>query len=315
MAGKKTNQQPVRVGDQREMAITGLGHAGEGVGRLDGFAIFVPGAIPGDRIMVQIEEVKKNHGRGRIVELVRSAADRVVPRCTVSGDCGGCQLQQMAYGRQLEWKWQLVLDALTRIGKFDNPDVRPVIGMTHPYGYRNKVQYPVASVEGKVALGFYRRGTHELVPIQECNNSHPLCNKALQVASSLLDEQGFTPYDEVTGKGLIRHLVCRASTARNELMLVLVTNRREVPGLEELIRSLKAALPELVSIAQNVNEKRTNVIMGQETHLLWGEPYLVEELNGLRFAISPRSFFQINSQQAAVLCRKVVEYAGIGMEC
>jgi len=309
MAGKKGKQQPVKVGQREELEITGLGHAGEGVGRIDGFAIFVPGAIPGDRVFTQIEKVKQNHGRGEIVKVVRPAADRVSPACAVAEHCGGCQLQQMAYAQQLKWKHQLVLDALTRIGKFSHPQVRRVIGMAHPYGYRNKVQYPVTTADDRIALGFYRRGTHELVPIEECDNSHPLCNKALRIMSSLLERYGLIPYDENTGTGLIRHLVCRVSTARNQLMIILVTNARDIPGAAGLVSSMQADLPELVAVAQNVNQQLTNVIMGAETHLLWGEPYLIEELNGLRFAISPRSFFQVNSEQAAVLCQQVVDYA------
>ena len=309
MAGKKASQRPVRVNQQAEIEITGLGHAGEGVGRVNGFAIFVPEAIPGDRILTKIEEVKQNHGRGRIMKIVRPARGRVSPECAVAGDCGGCQLQQMAYELQLEWKRQMVIDALTRIGKFERPQVQPVVGMEHPYGYRNKVQYPVALVKGKPALGFYRRGTHEIVPITECRNSHPLCIKALRVMSSLLAEHGLLPYDEITGTGLIRHLVLRVSTALNQLMVILVTNDREIPGIDQLLDSMKTHLQELACVAQSVNKKRTNIIMGEETHLLWGKPYLIEELNGLKFAVSPRSFFQVNSQQAAVLCQKVVDYA------
>lgn len=312
MAGRKGRQRPVRVGQQGKMEITGLGHAGEGVGRIDGFAVFVPGAVPGDRILVEIEKIKRNHGRGRIVKIVRPAGGRVSPACAVAGDCGGCQLQQMEYGEQLEWKRRLVLDALSRIGNFDHPKVQPVIGMEHPYGYRNKVQYPVALAKGRIALGFYQRGTHEIVPIKECSNSHPLCNKALRVMSSVLEEYGLLPYSELTGSGLIRHLIFRVSTARDQLMIILVTNDTDIPGIEKLIDSMTANLQELVAVAQNVNQERTNVIMGEETHLLWGKPYLVEELNGLKFAISPRSFFQVNSQQAAVLCQKVVDYTAIG---
>ena len=153
MAGKKLRQPPLQAGEQRTMEITGLGHAGEGVGRIEGFAVFVPGAIPGDFIIVEMEEVKQRHGRGWIVEIVRLAGQRIAPDCEIAGDCGGCQLH-MDYGAQLEWKRQLVVDALTRIGKFPEPIVRPVIGMSDPQGYRNKVQYPVAEVNGKIVLGF-----------------------------------------------------------------------------------------------------------------------------------------------------------------
>jgi 23S rRNA (uracil1939-C5)-methyltransferase len=310
MAGKKLRQPPLQAGEQRTMEITGLGHAGEGVGRIEGFAVFVPGAIPGDFIIVEMEEVKQRHGRGRIVEIVRPAGQRIAPDCEIAGDCGGCQLQHMDYGAQLEWKRQLVVDALTRIGKFPEPIVRPVIGMSDPQGYRNKVQYPVAEVNGKIVLGFYRGGTRSVVPTAYCGNSHHLCNKALAVMPALLEKHGITAYDEASGQGLLRRVVFRASAARSQLMVVFVINGEAIPKADELIMDMRVALPELASVAQNVNQKRTGVIMGESTKVLWGQPYIIEEFNELRFAISPRSFFQVNTQQAAVLCRQAAEYAG-----
>ncbi len=311
MAEEKLRRPPVEIGERRTVEITGMGHAGEGVGRINDFAVFVPGAIPGDLLHIEVEKVKRRHGRGRIIEIVRPAPQRITAPCQIAGDCGGCQLQHMDYGSQLEWKRQLAADALTRIGKFQEPKVRPVIGMADHQGYRNKVQHPVAAVNGKIALGFYRRGSRDLVPAPRCENSHPLCNKALTVMPSLLEKYGITAYDETSGRGLVRHVVLRVSTARNQLMVVLVTNGEVIPRVDELIKDMRNALPELVSVAQNVNRKRTNVIMGERTKVLWGEHYIIEELNGLQFAVSPRSFFQVNSQQAAVLCRQVVEYAQV----
>ena len=308
MTGRDIHKYPVEIGQIRAMDIDGLGHAGEGVGRIDGFAIFVAGAIPGDQVLVRIEEIKKNHGRGSVIEVKQASPGRILPACVAADTCGGCQLQHMEYGAQLEWKRQMVIDALARIGKFENPQVKPVIGMAQPYGYRNKVHYPVASAGGKLVLGFYRRSSHDLVPIESCDNAHPLCNKAMRAMVVLLNEYGISPYDETTGKGLIRHIICRVSTARDQLMIILVTNGVHIPRIEELIASMRAVLPELVTIAQNVNKKRTKVILGGETRVIWGEPYLVEELNGLEFAISPNSFFQVNSKQAAVLCQQVVDY-------
>ncbi|NLA58754.1 MAG: 23S rRNA (uracil(1939)-C(5))-methyltransferase RlmD [Firmicutes bacterium] len=311
MAENRLKGPPVEAGEERTVEITGLGHAGEGVGRIDDLAVFVPGAIPGDLVNIEVAEVKRRYGRGRILKLVRPAPERIAPPCQIAGDCGGCQLQHMDYGAQLEWKRRLVVDALTRIGKFPEPKVRLVIGMADPRGYRNKVQHPVAEVDGKIALGFYRRGTRNLVPTLRCDNSHPLCNQALAVMPHLFEKYGITAYDETSGRGLMRHVVLRVSTARNQLMVILVTNGEAIPRVEKLLDDMSTALPELVSVAQNVNRKRTNVIMGESTELLWGEPYIIEELNGLLFAVSPLSFFQINSQQAAVLCQKVVEYAQV----
>ncbi len=311
MSEKKLKKPPVMAGERRTVEITGLSHAGEGVGRVENFAVFVPGAIPGDLVNIEVEEVKRRHGRGRVVEIVQPAPQRIAPACETAGDCGGCQLQHMEYQAQLQWKRQLVVDALARIGGFQKHSVQPVIGMANPEGYRNKVQHPVSEVNGRIALGFYRQGTRDLVPVSRCENSHPLCNKALAVIPYLFEKYGITAYDETSGRGLMRHVVLRVSTARNHLMVVFVINGEEIPKAHELIGDMRAALPELVSVAQNVNRKRTNVIMGESTEILWGQPYIIEELNGLQFAVSPRSFFQVNSQQAAVLCQKVVEYAEV----
>ena len=308
---KKRYKKPVNVGEVHTIDITGLGHAGEGVGRIEGFAIFVPGAIPSDRVLVQIEENKKNHGRGKVLEVVEPAPGRITPKCTVADSCGGCQLQHMDYAEQLRWKRQLVVDGLTRIGKFVDPPVKSVLGMSEPYYYRNKAQSPVGKVDGRVTMGFYRRGTHALVPVKKCINIHPLCNKALGVMGRLLEEHGLVPYDEATHQGLVRHVIFRVSSARSELMVILVTNGPSIAEVDQLVDRMKAALPELVSVAQNINEERTNVILGDKTRVLWGRPYLIEELNGLEFAVSPRSFFQVNSKQAAVLCQQAAFYGQI----
>lgn len=309
MKETNTREHPIKVGDVLVMEIDGLGHAGEGVGRVKGFAVFVADAIPGDEVLVRIDAIRKSYGRASVLEIRRPSLGRILPTCADSSNCGGCQLRHMEYRAQLVWKRQTVTDALTRIGKLDHPEVKPVIGMDLPDHYRNKVHYPVASVGDQVVLGFYRRNSHELVPIEECANAHPLCNRAIKVIGPLLSEYGLTPYNGSTNKGLMRHVICRVSIAREQLMVIFVTNGAHIPKVDELLTDMQGALPELVTVAQNVNRRRTSMVLGEETRIICGEPHLIEELNGLSFAISPNSFFQVNSQQAAVLSQLVVDYA------
>ena len=314
MQVQERRRPPIKVRDTLTIEIEGLGHAGEGVGRTNGFAVFVADAIPGDKALIRIDEVKKNFGRGTLIELLQISTQRTDPGCEVSKDCGGCQLRHMEYSAQLKWKQQNIIDALTRIGRFTNPLVEPVIGMQSPKHYRNKVHYPVGASKGKSALGFYKKGSHQLVPINTCHNVHPLCNKALQVIGPLLHKYDLSPYNSSVGKGLLRHVICRVSTTNNELMVILVTNDEVIPHFDGLLKDLQTSLPEMVTLALNINHSRSRVVLGRKTNILWGEPYLIEKINDLKFAISPNSFFQVNSLQAEVLGKQVVDYAALGAD-
>lgn len=313
MVGKRQArvEKPVEAGEEVEIEIEDLGHAGEGIGRVEGFAIFVPGALPGDRVLARVDEVKKRYGRATLQRVVRPAASRVAPECSVFEGCGGCQLQHMDYQQQLAWKRQRVADVLTRVGNFLHPTVRETLGMAHPYYYRNKAQYPVARAGREVVTGFYRRGTHKIVPLDECGIQHPLNNTALKVMRDLLQKYGIPPYDETSGKGLVRHIISRASITRQQVMVTLVTNGYDLPHVAELIDDLRLQIPQLISVAQNINTRRTNTILGEETRIVWGEKYLIDEIGGLQFAISPRSFFQVNPIQTGVLYEVALRYANL----
>lgn len=301
---------PVEEGKEYSLEIVDLGHSGEGVGRIDGFAVFVPRAIPGDIAKVEIEQVKKKYARGRLLYIERPSVHRIAPPCSVSHECGGCQLQAMEYTAQLSWKRQRVEDNLQRIGKIQDVEVLPVIGMEHPYRYRNKSQYPVGTRDGKIVMGFYKQGTHDIVEsLSGCLIDHPLNSKAIQAVKELFNELKVSVYDENTGEGLFRHVMVRTSVSRGKVMVVFVTNGEEIPEVEQLISGLRSQVPEVVSIQQNINTRRGNVILGERTRLLWGEPVIRDKIGHLEFEISPRSFFQVNPVQTKVLYDLAKEYA------
>ncbi|MCL5045533.1 MAG: 23S rRNA (uracil(1939)-C(5))-methyltransferase RlmD [Actinobacteria bacterium] len=239
--------------------------------------------------------------------------------------CGGCQLQHVDYARQLELKAQLVRDALDRIGKLSELKVHPTLGAAHPWYYRNKAQFPVGMAFGghgnaaagtneaqpRVVAGCYARGTHRIIDTDECYIQHPTNNAILTQARRLIEKYGLAVYDETTGRGLVRHVLARVGTKTAEAMAVIVTNGRSIPRGSEFARELMASVPGLVSVVQNVNTRRTNVILGEETRLLAGRETIEDRIGDLRFKISARSFFQVNPEQTETLYGKALEYAGL----
>ncbi len=293
------------------LPITDLNHDGEGVGRTeDGFVLFVPQALPGDVVEAEVREVKKGFGRARMRSLLEPSPGRIAAPCPVAGECGGCPLQHFDYARQLAWKEDRVLQALRRIGRFEEPPVAPILGMERPFQYRNKAQYPVrAGAGGRVEMGFYRQGSHELVPSEDCLIQHPLVVEAARAIRGLVEELRIAPYDEATGLGVLRHIVVRASFARKETMVVAVTSTPELPLRAEWVRRAPEAVGSLVSLVHNVQERRGNTVLGDRWELLWGEPCLVEVIGEKEFEISPGAFFQVNPVQAARLFEAVRAYA------
>jgi 23S rRNA (uracil1939-C5)-methyltransferase len=303
---------PVRLGQKVEVTISGYGHEGEGVGRYHDFTIFITGALQGEAVQVKISEVKKNFARGIVTAVRQPAPERVAPLCPVAQECGGCQLQHLNYPAQLEMKRQRVVDAIERIGGLAGVTVHPVAGMAEPWHYRNKVQYPVGrGAGGTVAMGFYRQGTHRIVPIAGCILQPEAMNRIAAALLKLIAGRQIPIYDERTGDGLLRHVLIRKGLASGEVMVVLVTNGGRLPHVTELAQSLTADFPEIKSIIQNINSKRGNVVLGSQTRLIWGKETIDDCFQGFRFKISPRSFFQVNPLQTQVLYGKAVEYAGL----
>lgn len=302
---------PVQVNQSIELTITGFGNHGTGVGRYQGFAIFVPQAIPGERARVQITKVKKTYAQARLSKIIQPSEDRVDPLCPIFVECGGCQLQHTDYGVQLRLKRQTVLDALQRIGGLAQAPVRPVTGMKEPWAYRNKVQVPFVSRNGQTIAGFYEAGSHRIVPLEQCLIQPEESNTLFQKIYQLVVEAKIPPYNERTHRGLLRHVMMRRGTYSGQWMVVFVVNGRKLPNEELFISKLIKAVPQLTSVILNENTKRTNTILGQKNRTLYGTDVIFDQIGELTFALSPHTFFQVNPEQTVVLYEKVKQYAAL----
>jgi 23S rRNA (uracil1939-C5)-methyltransferase len=296
------------------------------VGRTpEGFTVFVPDGLPGDRVRAKVISVKAGYGRALMETVLSPAADRVEPLCPHHATCGGCQLQTMSYPGQLKLKQKFVKDAVERIGGLERVTVKPVLGMENPWNYRNKAQFPVGAHGGEITAGIYEMRTHRLVDIDQCPIQEGPNNTVLEAVKKLLTKRRIPAYDEDTRRGVVRHLLVKYAAATGEIMLVLVTNTLDFPGRGAIAKELMANIPGLVSVMQNVNTRATSVILGPRTELLGGRPYIVDEIRGVKFQISATSFYQVNPSQTGVLyeevrrlaCAKPVKtvvdaYCGIG---
>lgn len=317
---------PVSKNDEVVVEMIGMNHDGEGVGRAEGYTLFVPGALPGEAAKVKVLKTKKQYGYAKLLELLEPSVDRVDSPCAIYDKCGGCQLQHLSYEAQLTWKRQHVIDALERIGKLHVAGgsgaaassqettpvtILPTLGMAEPWRYRNKAQVPVGEVNGEFIGGFYARGSHRIVDMEQCLIQHESNDEMVRTVKDIARRLGISTYDEETGRGLLRHVVVRVGFRTDEIMIVLVTNSKDIPQESEWIASIRRELPQVVSICQNINTRQTNVIFGEITRVLWGREVIYDYIGDVKFAISARSFFQVNPVQTEVLYGKTVEYAGL----
>lgn len=318
---------PVQVGQRIESDIVGLTHDGEGVGRVEGYTLFVRGALPGERVRAEVLSIGKSFGRAQMTEIVdRGTGGRVEPPCPIHDTCGGCQLQHLDYQEQLKWKRQHVVDNLQRIGKLQVAGdqlgagaaalgdrsaviVHPTIGMDEPWRYRNKAQVPIGHGEGGLIGGFYEMGSHDIVEMDSCLIQQEENEETVRAVKEAARMLAISPYNRATGRGLLRHVVVRHARTTGQRMVVLVTNGFDIPHAQELIELIRERVPGIVSICQNIQTAETPVVFGDETRTLWGEDVIYDEIDGIQFAISPRSFFQVNPEQTVRLYGKAVEYA------
>ena len=294
-----------------EMTCESFGQDAQGVCRHDGIAVFVPGLLPGERARVRIVKPEKRYAFGRIEELLEKSPDRAEPFCPIYKRCGGCVCQHMTYETSLAFKRRQVQDLLERVGGL-SIEVPPVLGMAHPFGYRNKGAYPVAQVGSAPACGFFAPRSHDLVSLPQngCAIQGEDSAKATQAVLAWMRRNNVPAYDELTGRGLVRHIMTR-STTHGELMVVIVVTRADIPKVGQLIELLKAAVSGLCSICLSINSRRTNVILGTDIRVLWGKGTMEDTLCGLRFSVSPLSFFQVNPAQTEKLYGLALEYAGL----
>ncbi|WP_368975709.1 23S rRNA (uracil(1939)-C(5))-methyltransferase RlmD [Caldifermentibacillus hisashii] len=302
---------PVKKNDYIDVEFVDLTHEGQGVAKLDGFPIFVPGGLPGESAQIKILNVKKNYGYGKLIEIREKSPYRVeIPKEDMH-KYGGCQLHHMSYEGQLQFKQNLVEQTLTRIGKLQDVNIHPIIGMEQPFHYRNKAQVPVGERNGRLITGFYKPRTHEIIDTDESVIHMEAINDAIKIVKEICSELGVTAYNEEAHTGVLRHIMARFGRKTDELMIVLITRTEKLPHREEIVGKIVAALPNVKSIVHNVNPKRTNVILGEKTQVLWGQDVIYDYIGNVKFAISPRSFYQVNPVQTKVLYDKALAYAGL----
>ena len=292
-----------------ELDIAGYTAEGLGVARLDGRVVFVPNTIRGERWQVQLLKVNKNVAWGRTVKPVVESPCRVPSDCPHSGPCGGCQFRHMDYKEELEAKRQRVEDALRRIGGVD-VRVDTIRGAADTHRYRNKVQFPVARGKEGIHVGLFRARSHDVIDVEDCLLQSEASNRLGRALKDWMEQKKIPAYDEKTGKGLVRHLYVRTNRA-GESLVCLVVNGKKLPDEVGLVNALRTCDPGLAGVVLNVNEKATNVILGDSYRTVWGRDWLEEELCGLTFRLSVPSFFQINRAQTEVLYSRAVEFAGL----
>ena len=301
---------PVEKGKSYEIEIKTLGTSGEGVGRYQEFTVFVPYALPGEKVLAGIEEVKKTYAKGKLQKILTKSADRVAPICAIYDKCGGCQLQHLDYMAQLKAKRQQVIDAITRIGKQSDVYVEPTIGAATPWNYRNKMQFPIGKQKGKTIIGCFAQGSHQIIDTTDCHIQKEGNNEVVNAIREIVNKLNIPVYNEDKHSGVLRHVVGRVGK-KGDIMVVIVTASDKMPREKEFVKMLRAKLPKVVSIQQNIQTYRNNVIMGRDTKLLWGKPTILDNIGRLSFHISPRSFFQVNTEQAEVLYNKALEFADL----
>ncbi|MGF7047610.1 23S rRNA (uracil1939-C5)-methyltransferase [Paenibacillus sp. DS2015] len=357
---------PVSKNDEVVIDIIGMNHDGEGVGRAEGYTLFVQGALPGEKARVKVLKTKKQFGYAKLMDIVEASPDRIQAPCAIYDQCGGCQLQHMEYSAQLEWKRKLVVDNLMRIGKLDvagersfrakalsedtasgenisaseanvkstvgvesaesesrasatsevyvaaseqGVKVLPTLGMSDPWRYRNKAQVPIGATEAGIVGGFYARGSHRIIEMETCLIQHESNDEIINHIRAIGRKLGITSYDEETGQGLLRHVVVKVAFRTREMMVILVTNGAKIPNVDTWIAEIRKTMPAVTSICHNINTQETNVIFGDQTKVLWGNEVIYDYIGDVKFAISARSFYQVNPVQTEVLYGKTLDYA------
>ena len=297
--------------DVLTVKIEDMGHDGEGIGKCEGYTLFVKDTVIGDLAEVKVIKAKKNYGYARLMRLIEPSAHRVEPVCPVARPCGGCQLQMLDYEEQLRFKEKKIAGNLQRIGGMTEIPMEPIVGMENPFRYRNKAQFPIGQDRnGKLITGFYAGRTHQIMENRNCYLGVEQNEEILNRILAWMEENGVPAYNEETGKGLVRHVLIRFGFMTKEIMVCLVVNGKKLPAEEKLIKSL-TELEGMTSITLSANRERTNVIMGKEIRCLWGQGYITDYIGTVKYRISPLSFYQVNPAQTEKLYGLALEYAGL----
>ena len=295
--------------------IISQGYEGEGIAKIDNkYPIFIEGALKGEKVKVRIVKVNKNFAYGKLMEVLEPSEERVNPPCAIYKRCGGCKLQHASYKAQLDFKWDRVKDCVSKIGKLDPSIVKYPLGMENPWRYRNKVQLPIGLINGEVKIGFFAPRSHDIIDMESCLIQDEIGDKVVKLTREWIEKFNIRPYNvdgEYDEKGIVRHIMIRRGFTTNEVMIVLVTNGEKLPHKEEFVDLMVKNIPGIKSVIQNINSKKTNVILGLESKTLWGEDTISDYIGDFRFNISPLSFFQVNPIQTEVLYGKALEYANL----
>ncbi len=303
------------------VTVEDMGVGGEGIGKIDGYALFIKDAVIGDVVQAKIMKMKKTYGYAKLMDILSPSKYRVKPRCPAARQCGGCQIQALCYEKQLAFKKDKVRNNLARIGEV--PDeildsaMEPIRGMQvkpgedMPYRYRNKAQFPIrADKNGKIVAGFYAGRTHQIIPNMDCVLGVSQNEEILKIIIDFMEKHHISAYDEIGHRGLVRHVLIRYGFRTKEIMVCLVLNGNRLPWSDELTAELRR-IPGMASIALNVNKERTNVILGPDTRLLWGQAHITDYIGDVKYQISPSSFYQVNPVQTEKLYGIALEYAGL----
>lgn len=301
--------------DMVTVDITDIGVGGEGIGKVEGYTLFIKDAVIGDRVDAKVIKPKKNYAYGRLMKILTPSKDRVEPVCPFARKCGGCQIQEMSYERQLGFKAQKVRGNLERIGGFSSEYLdkvmEPVVGMENPFHYRNKAQFPFGTDKnGDPVTGFYAGRTHDIIANTDCVLGVPVNKEILEITLNFMKRNHIPAYDETTGEGLIRHALIRYGFTTKEIMVCYVINGSELPSARELVETLRE-IPGMTSISISPNTKRNNVIMGDHYKVLWGQGYITDYIGDVKYQISPLSFYQVNPVQTKKLYNLALEYADL----
>ncbi|NLW12175.1 MAG: 23S rRNA (uracil(1939)-C(5))-methyltransferase RlmD [Clostridiaceae bacterium] len=329
-----SHNQTINAGDLIELDIFDLNQHGQGVGRHNGMIVFVEDALPGETVKAKIETVKKNYATGVINKIIVFANDRVEPLCPLAVRCGGCAVQHLNYKAQLNWKQEHVASLLDRTGPtgWNRDKLLPIIGMDNPWHYRGKVQIPFSGSSDKPLAGFYARRSHQIIDGEECLIQHPIADLVRTIIRNYIRDNKLNPYDEKSNAGTVRHIIVRTGFFSGQVMVILVTRDEDLPALADLTNKLRIEISswkpepdnkrltyipeefilrdfELSSLWLSVNDRRSNVVMGERLKLVYGQEYMLEEILGIQYRISPRAFFQVNPYQTVNLYQEVLNMA------
>ena len=299
----------IKKNDELEVEIIDNGFEGEGIARVDEFVIFIPEAIVGEKVKIKILKVNKSIAYGKILEVIESSHFRVQPDCETYSKCGGCNLRHMDYQYSLEMKKKSVRNTLKKALKKE-VEISDIIGMENPCYYRNKLQYPVGcGANGELVMGVFANRSHRIIPTFDCKIQNQVCQKVARESFEFMKSHGISGYHEETGTGLVRHIIVRMGVRTSEIMLILVLNSWDFPYEREFIEFVTSKAPEVKTIVKNLNDKNTNVILGQENKVIFGDGYIFDYLGDKKFKISPLSFYQVNPVQTVKLYQRAVDYA------